>query len=339
MQQKVSVVIPVYNAGRYLGACLESILGQDYPNIEVIAVDDGSTDDSYDLLRAFEPRFRDRGFAFVALRQENAGASAARNAGFRKSSGRFIHFLDADDVVLQGMYSTHIRVLSEDPECAYSWSGWHSVPGSAIASVVATHVPPALDVIPCRRSRILPRCAWAGVYRREVCERMGPWREDFYGNEDWDYTTRFLCLRPAPVIRQVLCSLMIYRQHGEGRLSNRVYDETGLRMKLAITDAALDRMQPELEYAVEVQHRLFNHYWSLVRDAARIGAGEVFLEAADGLLRSATAALPWQHRLLAACLRLGRQRLPNDVMLRLARLIRTVGAIVPGRRIQAGSHI
>lgn len=339
MTQVVSVVIPVYNAGRYVAECLDAVLRQDYEHIEVVAVDDGSTDNSCDVLEKYKPSFRDRGFAFFAIRQENAGASAARNTGFRKSTGPFIHFLDADDVVLPGMYSSHIRVLTEDIECDYSWSGWLSADDQKIATVVQRHYSPQLDLAASRHSRVLPRCAWAGVYRRDVCERLGPWREDFYGNEDWDYTTRFLCLEPAPVIRQTLCSLMIYRQHDAGRLSNRVYDENGLRMKLAITEASHGRWRPNSEYAAEVQQRLFNHYLSLLRDSAVMGTADVFLKAVNGLLQSTPPTPAWRHRVLAASLRLGRLMLPDLAMMKVARLFRGVRSCLPNRRIQAGSHI
>jgi len=168
---------------------------------------------------------------------------------------------------------------------------------------------------------------------------LGPWCEEFYGNEDWDYTTRFLCLEPAPVIRQMLCSLMIYRQHDVGRLSNRVYDENGLRVKLAITEASLGRWQPDLEYAAEVQQRLFNHYLSLARESAVMRAADVFLQAVDGLLRSTPPTAAWKHRVLAASLRLGRLMLPNGGMIRVARALRGVWSCLPVARIQAGSHI
>ena len=87
----VSVVVPCYNAERFIGETLESVFTQTYPAIEVIVVDDASTDRSWDLVQRYEGRAR-------LLRQErNRGGSAARNRGASEASGEFLMFLDADD--------------------------------------------------------------------------------------------------------------------------------------------------------------------------------------------------------------------------------------------------
>jgi glycosyltransferase involved in cell wall biosynthesis len=86
----VSVIVPSFNYLRFLEKCLESVLSQDYPNIEVIVVDDGSTDGSVDYLSTLTPKVK-----FV--QQQNSGVSVARNRGLLESTGEFIAFLDADD--------------------------------------------------------------------------------------------------------------------------------------------------------------------------------------------------------------------------------------------------
>src|SRR5690606_9418837 len=89
--QKVSVVIPVFNAASYLLETLASVQAQTYPAIEVIAVDDGSVDESLDMLESFPGSIK-------IIRQQNSGPAAARNRGAQEASGRWIAFLDADDV-------------------------------------------------------------------------------------------------------------------------------------------------------------------------------------------------------------------------------------------------
>ncbi|MGH7719384.1 MAG: glycosyltransferase family A protein [Gemmatimonadaceae bacterium] len=91
MQPLVSCVIPVYNGARYLGEAIDSALGQSYPAIEVLVVDDGSTDDSGAVAAAYGERVR-------YFRQENAGPPAARNTGVREARGEVIAFLDSDDL-------------------------------------------------------------------------------------------------------------------------------------------------------------------------------------------------------------------------------------------------
>jgi glycosyltransferase involved in cell wall biosynthesis len=95
MELLVSVIVPIYNARSYLPKCLESLLRQTYSSYELILVDDGSTDDSYDVCLEYSkshPRIR-------LIRQPNKGVSAARNLGLEKALGEYICFVDADDVV------------------------------------------------------------------------------------------------------------------------------------------------------------------------------------------------------------------------------------------------
>ena len=95
MNGLVSVIIPVYNAAAYLEACLESVFAQTYSNMEILLVDDGSTDGSGALCDGFverDPRVR-------TFHKENGGASSARNAGLRAATGDYVYYLDADDKI------------------------------------------------------------------------------------------------------------------------------------------------------------------------------------------------------------------------------------------------
>ena len=103
----VSVIIPVYNAEAYLNQCLESIVRQDYPFLEVLVIDDGSTDSSYDIAMSFANRDE----RFKVYRQSNAGSSAARNKGLAMATGQYIAFVDADDWVEPDFISTLILNL------------------------------------------------------------------------------------------------------------------------------------------------------------------------------------------------------------------------------------
>ncbi len=90
---KVSVIIPVYNASEHLGQCLDSVFAQTLKEIEVICVDDGSTDGSLEMLNAYA---KEDG-RLTVIHQENAGAGSARNTGLAAASGKYLSFLDADD--------------------------------------------------------------------------------------------------------------------------------------------------------------------------------------------------------------------------------------------------
>jgi glycosyltransferase involved in cell wall biosynthesis len=109
MEPQVSVVIPTYNAANVLTQAIDSALAQTYRPFEIIVIDDGSSDNTPDLLRAYGDRIR-------SLRQDNSGVYAARNRGIRAARGRYIAFLDADDVWLPGKLQRQVEILDKQPE-------------------------------------------------------------------------------------------------------------------------------------------------------------------------------------------------------------------------------
>ena len=95
MAPEVSVIVPVYNTEKYLRKCLDSILGQSYQNLEIILVDDGSTDKSGDIIDEYQKKDG----RVVTIHKKNGGQSSARNLGIKNASGEFIGFVDSDDEV------------------------------------------------------------------------------------------------------------------------------------------------------------------------------------------------------------------------------------------------
>lgn len=108
-KRRVSVIIPTFNRGWAIREAIESVLLQDYPHIEIIVVDDGSTDDTPDILHAYGDRIQ-------TLRQPNRGVSAARNSGIRHASGAFIAFLDSDDTWLKQKLSAQVLFFDKNPD-------------------------------------------------------------------------------------------------------------------------------------------------------------------------------------------------------------------------------
>ncbi len=95
MQPLVSIIVPVYNAEKYLDACVNSVLSQTYSQFEIVLVNDGSNDNSAQICKAFARNHPN----IVLINQENQGVSAARNAGMKQAKGQYITFLDADDTL------------------------------------------------------------------------------------------------------------------------------------------------------------------------------------------------------------------------------------------------
>lgn len=100
MDELISIVVPVYNVEPYLRQCLESISIQNYKNLEIILVDDGSTDRSRDICEEYAGKDK----RFYVIHQGNAGVCAARWAGIQKASGTYIGFVDSDDWIAPETY-------------------------------------------------------------------------------------------------------------------------------------------------------------------------------------------------------------------------------------------
>ena len=110
---KVSVIVPVYNTSAYLRECLDSIINQTLKEIEVICVDDGSTDGSLDILKEYAKKDK----RFTIITQQNTSAGAARNAGLVVAKGEYLSFLDSDDFfapeMLEEMYNKALAVIAD----------------------------------------------------------------------------------------------------------------------------------------------------------------------------------------------------------------------------------
>ena len=110
MEPKISIVIPVYNAEKYLSGCLDSILAQQYGGeLELICVNDGSNDNSAQILQNYAAK----NLNIKVISQVNKGAAAARNAGMKAASGKYISFIDADDYILAGLYSKFAQEINK----------------------------------------------------------------------------------------------------------------------------------------------------------------------------------------------------------------------------------
>lgn len=107
--KKVSVVIPTYNYGHYVCEAIDSVLNQSYPNIEIVVVDDGSKDNTAELLKKYGKKIN-------YIYQENKGISAARNTGICHSTGEFIAFLDSDDIWLADKVEQQIKIFKGKPK-------------------------------------------------------------------------------------------------------------------------------------------------------------------------------------------------------------------------------
>jgi glycosyltransferase involved in cell wall biosynthesis len=119
MNPKISVIIPVYNSGRYIKDCLDSLLSQTYTNFEIILVNDGSTDDSEMICSDYARRYEN----IILINQINQGVDKARNAALSKCSGEYIGFIDSDDYVEPSFLEAFVDALQKNPSCDWVIQG------------------------------------------------------------------------------------------------------------------------------------------------------------------------------------------------------------------------
>jgi glycosyltransferase involved in cell wall biosynthesis len=172
---RLSLVAPVYNVESYLPAFLDSISAQALPasELEIIAVDDGSTDGSAAILKKYSRRMQN----LRIVRQDNGGLSAARNTGLGHASGAWLAFADSDDLVAPGTYARWLERAEANRLDMLLGNGFYHREGREpdrpiFSGVAATEVLPGAGWLRARlEARFLPHMVWLHLYRREFIER------------------------------------------------------------------------------------------------------------------------------------------------------------------------
>ncbi len=188
----VSTIIPVFNRSALLVEAVQSVVAQTYRPIEIVIVDDGSTDDTPATIRSLI----DQHPGIVrSIRIDNGGPGAAREAGRLLAQGEFIQYLDSDDLLLAEKFQAQVGALNQNPDCdiaygktQFTWIGQPPEPG-AYRRTGEKH------------DRLFPSfltgrwwCTQTPLYRRSLTDRMGPWTT-LWSEEDWEYDARAGSLR------------------------------------------------------------------------------------------------------------------------------------------------
>lgn len=208
----MSVIVPVYNGARYLAESIDSALAQDYQNVEVIVVDDGSTDETPGVLARYGNRIR-------VIRQANQGAAAARNAALQASYGDYIAFLDADDLWAPHKLGIQIRHLETHADVDLVYSAWKVVEsGAAMAQASAAIASATSHIVDKGGSgwlynQLLMDCVihtTTVVMRRKLLQTVGLFDPELRRGQDYDYWLRASRVTRIDKLHE---ALSIYRLH------------------------------------------------------------------------------------------------------------------------------
>lgn len=231
----VSVVIPAYNCARFIGEALDSVFAQSYPALEVIVVDDGSTDDTCRVVEGYRDRV-------TLIRQRNAGAAVARNEGIRRAGGEYVALLDADDLWLPGKLRLQIDHLETRRDVAMCCTRWNLLYPNADGSypVERAPAPHSAPVDPKWSGwiycELLLDCeVWTSsvVMRRELAVRVGGFEPELRRGQDYDYWLRASQLTQ---IDRLDAPLALYRMQVS---HDRKFPDTN--WELAVIRRALER--------------------------------------------------------------------------------------------------
>ncbi|MEM1115120.1 MAG: glycosyltransferase family A protein [Bacteroidota bacterium] len=219
----VSVLIGAYNAAPWIGETLRSVFDQTYPHLEVVIVDDGSTDGT---LAAIEAAASGTDRDVTILSQENRGACATRNRAFEASTGDLIQYLDADDLLHPQKIERQVRRLAQQPFGTVASGPWTRFQDEIPADLTAVpresdwrDYEPATDwlVQSWGGDGTIPLFAW--LIPRAIAEAAGPWVEGLLRNQDGEYMARIL----VETERIAFCegAWGFYRTSGSGSVSAR----------------------------------------------------------------------------------------------------------------------
>ncbi len=247
----ITVIVPVYNCEHYLGHCMESVLTQNYRNLDIILVDDGSTDSSSDMCEMYVKKDS----RVSVIHKENGGLSSARNAGLKKAKGEYIAFVDSDDYVKTEYLSTLYSYLVHDKtdlvicrvKKVFSEQDYRESIGSRYEHLVYDHDTAVKNMVGMRMPIYAPGKLYKAEYAKRITFPEGRLYEDI--NYNWQYQAMI------NKVTYLSCDPYFYRQR-KGSIVNQkfkhqrmdqlyfsedIYNEVCLKNELELKCAAMMR--------------------------------------------------------------------------------------------------
>ena len=278
---KISIVTPCYNAERFLGTLIESVLCQEFTDWEFVIVDDGSTDGSQSLAETYAAR----DLRIQVVYQSNGGVSKARNTGFKyfKNASDYVYFLDADDVIDPQLFKVVISYLDAHPEVGMVHTGHHIIgDDGTFTPTQYEHISglPRLGVVngnvyevPCTdvnttieailgNAGIIPSIS---IFRRDIYEQTPGFDENF--GQPYEDSDVFLHMAIRSEIHYLPDKLVLYRRHSSQNTADNPDEERfnyleGQRARLIEKWTRLKGFSPEQQSRLD--EALFNYQTMIV---------------------------------------------------------------------------
>lgn len=274
---KVSVVVPAYNVRAYIQDALVSLERQSFDKFEVLVVDDGSTDDTAEVVKPF----CERDSRFQLVQKQNGGLSSARNCGIHHARAEYIALLDGDDVYEQDKLAAHVALLDRNADVGVAYSASQAIREDGRSTFMSLSGKPIMsDPLLALLCKNFVGHGSNAVFRRSLCDEIGEFDETLRSFEDLDFWLRVAATRRWRFYREprVLC---LYRVRPSGLSFNVVQMQ---RCCLRVIESAYQR-SPEV-----VEPMLPTAYAYMYRYLARLSLTAGDAEQAHDFIDQALAA-------------------------------------------------
>ena len=269
-QPTVSVIIPTYNRAGMLKEAIDSVLTQEYSGFELIVVDDGSTDETSQLLEDYDAKIKH-------IRQSNQGVSAARNRGIAAASGEFIAFLDSDDLWLPQKLSTQVKFFSDHPDAVINQTEERWIRNGVRVNPKKRHLKFSGMIF----ERSLALCLVspsAVMIKKSLFDTVGVFDEDLPACEDYDLWLRISCRYPVHLIET---ALIIKRGGHEDQLSRAAgLDKYRIRSLVKLLESHLLAPQQQ-RVVIDTLYEKCTVYAGGCRKRGREEEAETYYQLAD----------------------------------------------------------
>ena len=184
--QLVSVIIPTYNRALLIKESIQSVFNQTYRPIECLIIDDGSTDNTAQVIGNLQTKLATVDFKLIYIKQDNSGAPAARNNGIKNASGEFFQFLDSDDLLYPNKIKDQVSILQNQKQTDGVYGNWHH--GTIKNHVLIKGEKWEDTISQFYGGRVIAN--FSMLLKRKIVDKIGPWDTNLRRNQEIDYFLR-----------------------------------------------------------------------------------------------------------------------------------------------------
>lgn len=258
---KVSIVVPIYNSAVYLGKCIESIISQSYKNLEIILVDDGSTDNSLKIIKEYKKN--DNRIKF--FHKENGGLSSTRNFGLKKATGEYIMFIDSDDYIDNRMVELMLKkIIEKNVDICECGIFVHNKDNTIVCNydfLTIDKMTNQIDLVNSYADGIIIIAVWNKLFKLDAIKNI-EFRLDCF-KEDSDYVLR-LCQKELS-ITQVAIPLYHYIKKESGSLTGNKFSNRFFNLADWAEEKAAELLSDNIKYKDAADKILFNSYVHILK--------------------------------------------------------------------------